>query len=90
MTDETITQTYTIPQEGENPALNMVLGNLENLSLDELKAVHEQAATLIADKEKELQKQAMKEIHDLAAKHGLQVEVKGPRKRRGRSPKKGT
>ncbi len=81
------TEPYTPTQGGETKTVDRVLQSLASLPYDDLKAVAERAKALLDAKEKERQKQAIKEIQDLAAKHGLQVEVKGQRKRRGRPPK---
>lgn len=60
---------------------------LEGLSDDELRELVKRAQALLHERDREKRQQAVREIERLAKEHGIELEVKGQRKRRGRRPK---
>lgn len=73
-------------EHGAKPSLEEILGGLEKLSDDDLRAVGKRSGALLESREKERRADALREIQKIAKAHGLNVDVKEAA-RRGRPAK---
>ena len=64
-----------------------VLAALEGLPDEELREVVKKGQALLAAREQERRREALREIQRIAREHGLTVEGGEPKRRRGRPPK---
>ena len=62
---------------------------LKQFKDDELKGFIVEAQRLLEERDRQRKEEAMKRIRAMAAEVGLAVEVKGPKKKRGRPSKAG-
>lgn len=69
------------PQQGPR-----LLDQLETMQDSELQELVKRAQKALDSRAEKRKRDAVEEIRKLAQAHGLNVEVKGPRKRRGRPP----
>lgn len=64
--------------------------NLKQYKDDDLKGIILEAQKLLDERDRQRKEEAMKRIRAMASEVGLAVEVRGPRKKRGRPSKTGT
>jgi hypothetical protein len=64
-----------------------VLDALEGLPDAELREVVKRGQAILAARDQERRREAVREIERLAREHGLKVDIDGHKRRRGRPPK---
>jgi hypothetical protein len=78
---------HEVAGQSEKPEAPSVLGALEGLPDEALQAVADRAQRILEERAKERRAAARREIQRLAKEHGLDVELREPKRRRGRPPK---